>query len=256
MTPFHIENHNFKLSILELFFIIIFGYILYLIYFFYTNQIKANGKNNFTTFVCHNCSNLYNKWHVLSALIIFIKGYSCSKCKKKGKPLEIFLAIIFIPLVILNFIFFNKIDFLFFSLFQIFLFSIAQIDFEMMVLNIKSIIAIIMLGLIYKISKHNFDILILKEMVLSFIVGWFLVYSISYLYKIFRGEEGFGSGDKWLLGSLGIWFGYFDIIFIFFHSCIFATAYIFIFKLYKKNLTQKIPIGTFFCLTSITYLFL
>ena len=55
MTPFHIENHNFKLSILELFFVIIFGYILYLIYFFYTNQIKANGKNNFTTFqICSN----------------------------------------------------------------------------------------------------------------------------------------------------------------------------------------------------------
>jgi prepilin signal peptidase PulO-like enzyme (type II secretory pathway) len=90
-------------------------------------------------------------------------------------------------------------------------------------------------------------------MIIGFSLGWALIFTISYAYKLIRKEHGFGSGDKWLLGSLGLWTGYYDITLIFFQSCIFATIYILIFK---NNLTKKIPIGSFFCVTSIPYLFL
>ncbi len=255
MTPFIIENYSSQMSILELFFVIIFGYILYLIYFFYTNQIKAHQKNIFSMFACCNCFILYNKWIEISAFIIFIRRYSCTKCKEKCMIFEIVLAVTFVPLVLVYFIYLNKIEFLFFSVLQIFIFSIAQIDFKMMIINLKSIFFIMILGLLYKITNFNLELLLFKDILLGFVVGWSLIYSISYLYKIIRREEGFGSGDKWLLGSLGIWFGYFDIVFIFFHSCVFASAYIFISKIYKNDLSQKIPIGSFFCLTAILYIF-
>ena len=256
MSPFIVENHISQLSIFGLITVIIFGYILYIVYFYYTNQLKAYEKNIFSPFACHSCSTLYSKWLEFSLLLNFLKGYSCSKCKEKNNFSEIILAITFIPLIIINFLFLNKIDFLFFSFLQIFLFSIMQIDFEMMIIHIKSIVLIILLGVIYKITNYNLAPFLFKDIVLGFVVGWSLIYSISYLYKLIRKEEGFGSGDKWLLGSLGVWFGYYDIIFIFFQSCIFATAFFLIFNLYNLNLTKKIPIGSFFCLTSISYFFI
>ena len=135
---------------------------------------------------------------------------------------------------------------------MVFLFSIMLIDFEKMVIHIESIIAVSVLGILYKILIFNFDMYLLKEMILGFFSGWTIIFTISYMYKLIRKEHGFGSGDKWLLGSLGLWFGYYEIIIIFFQSCIFASIYILIFK---YNLTKKIPIGSFFCIASIFNLF-
>ena len=56
-------------------------------------------------------------------------------------------------------------------------------------------------------QKFDFDLYILQDMILGFIIGWSLIFTISNLYCLIRKEQGFGSGDKWLLGALGLWFG-------------------------------------------------
>ena len=129
------------------------------------------------------------------------------------------------------------------------------IDFDMMIINIQSIVIILLIGVIYKLTKFDFDIYILQDMILGFIIGWSLIFIISNLYYLIRKEQGFGSGDKWLLGALGLWFGYYNIVIIFFGSCIFATLFIFIMNLQKVTIMKKVPIGSFFCLTSLLHLF-
>ena len=85
-------------------------------------------------------------------------------------------------------------------------------------------------------------------MILGFLLGWAIIFIISYVYQMIRGEQGFGSGDKWLLGALGLWFGYSDIILIFFQSCIISTIYIFLIPREIKNPTNLIMKMVLHCL--------
>ena len=252
MTPFNIENHLLNTSVLEFILIILIGFIFYLISIIYTNQLKVANNISFSKFICSRCYFEYNLSSFFNLIIISIKGYSCINCKRKFSNFSLFQFVCFITLILFYFIFFNKIEALFFSILLVFLFSIILIDYEIMIINIENIIAVSLLGFIYKILIFNFGLYLLMEMILGFLLGWAIIFTISYVYKFIRGEEGFGSGDKWLLGALGLWFGYSDIILIFFQSCIIATIYIVILD---NNFTKKIPIGSFFCVTSISYLF-
>ena len=252
MTPFNIENHLSNTSLLQYILIILIGFIFYLLSIVYTNQLKVSNKISLSKFVCSRCYFEHTLRSFVSLIINFFKGYSCIYCKRRFNIFSLFICICFINLILFYFLFFNIIEAVFFSILLVFLFSIILIDYEMMIINIENILAVSIIGVIYKTFIFNFNYYFLQEIMLGFIVGWTLIFTISYVYKLIRKEHGFGSGDKWLLGSLGVWFGYNEIIFIFFQSCIIATVYILIFN---KILTKKIPIGSFFCVTSILYLF-
>ena len=255
MSPFNIENQLSQISLLNLILIILAGSIFYLLSIIYTNQLKVNEKISFLKFVCAKCYFEYNVRSFFNLILKSFKGFSCINCKNRFGLFPLFLSISFISFILLYFLIFDLTDAVFFSVLQVFLYSIMKIDFDIMVINIESIIIILLLGVFYKLTKFNFDLYILQDIILSFIIGWSLIFTISYFYYYIRKEHGFGSGDKWLLGALGIWFGYYNIVIIFFGSCIFSTIFIFIMNLGSGVLMKKVPIGSFFCLTSIVYLF-
>ena len=255
MSPFNIENQLSQISLLNLILIILTASICYLLCIIYTNQLKVNEKISFLKFVCSKCYFEYNLSSLFYLMVDSLKGFSCTNCKKRFGLFPLFFSVSFVSFILLYFLTFDLTDAIFFSVLQVFLYSIMNIDFDMMVINIESVIFISLLGFIYKLTKYNFDLYVLQDMILGFIIGWSLIFTISYFYYFIRKEQGFGSGDKWLLGSLGLWFGYYNIVIIFFGSCIFSTFFIFIMNLQSGILMKKVPIGSFFCLTSLLYLF-
>ena len=255
MSPFNIENQLSYTSLLNLIVFIIIGFICYLLSIIYTNQLKVNNKISFLKLICSKCYFEYNFSSFFSLMLNSLKGFSCINCKNRFGLFPLFFSFSFISFILLYFLTFDLTDALFFSVLQVFLYSIMKIDFDMMVINIESVIFTSLLGVIYKLTKFNFDLYLLQDIILGFIIGWSLIFTVSYLYYFIRKEQGFGSGDKWLLGALGLWFGYYNIVIIFFGSCIFSTFYIFIMNLRSGILMKKVPIGSFFCLTSLLYLF-
>lgn len=255
MSPFNIEDQFYHTSPLNLILIILIGFIFYVLSIIYTSQLKVNDNISFSKYVCSKCYFEYNLSSFFSLFINSIKGFSCINCKNRFGLFSLIFSISFISFILLNFLFFDLTDAVFFSVLQIFLYSIMVIDFDMMIINIQSIVIILLIGVIYKLTKFDFDLYILQDMILGFIIGWSLIFTISNLYCLIRKEQGFGSGDKWLLGALGLWFGYYNIVIIFFGSCIISTFFISIMNLQKGTIMQKVPIGSFFCLTSLLHLF-
>ena len=87
-----------------------------------------------------------------------------------------------------------------------------------------------------------------------FSFGWLLIFIISYLYFLIKGIQGFGSGDKWLLGIISTIFTYQDVIYIFLSSCIIGSVIGVIALIYKKSITNlKLPFGSFICFVSTIY---
>ena len=87
-----------------------------------------------------------------------------------------------------------------------------------------------------------------------FSFGWLLIFIISSLYFLFKGIQGFGSGDKWLLGIISTMFTYQDVIYIFLSSCIIGSLIGIITLIYNKSITNlKLPFGSFLCFVSIVY---
>lgn len=255
MSPFNIEDQLSYTPPLNLILVILIGFIFYFLSIIYTNQLKVNDKISFSKYVCSKCYFEYNLSSLFSLFINSVKGFSCINCKNRFGLFSIIFSISFISLISLHFLFFDLADAVFFSVLQIFLYSVLMIDFDMMIINIQSIVIILLVGIIYKLTKFDFDLYILQDMILGFIIGWSLIFTISNLYHLIRKEQGFGSGDKWLLGALGLWFGYYNIVIIFFGSCIFSAFFIFIMNIINGSLMRKIPIGSFFCLTALLYLF-
>ena len=92
---------------------------------------------------------------------------------------------------------------------------------------------------------------------LLFAFGWSVIFLISSIYFLLRGVQGFGSGDKWLLGSISTIFDYQDTFYIFLISSMLASLIgIAILIKNKKFLNFKIPFGSYLCFVSVLYIFI
>jgi len=119
-----------------------------------------------------------------------------------------------------------------------------------MFINVFSLSVIIIISLVHTIWPL-FDYKIIIEKILLFSFGWLMIFLISYCYFIIKGIHGFGSGDKWLLGTISTMFSYQEVIFIFLSSCIIGSIIGILIIINKKSLTNmKLPFGSFICFVS------
>ena len=147
---------NVKLNLTQNSRKIIFSRIIfYLISIIYTNQLKVTDKISLLNFICSRCNFEYNLKSLFYLVVNSIKGYSCINCKRRFSISSLIQFVCFISLILYYYLFFNIIEAVFFSILLVFLFSIMLIDFEMMIINMENIIAVLLLGLIYKILLFN-----------------------------------------------------------------------------------------------------
>ena len=87
-------------------------------------------------------------------------------------------------------------------------------------------------------------------------LGFAVLYSINFIYLKIKQRQGFGSGDKFLLASIGAWLGPMKVIKLLFLASWLGVIYV-LFLMYRgrANLLTKLPLGLFLSLaTPIIYL--
>lgn len=87
------------------------------------------------------------------------------------------------------------------------------------------------------------------------LVGYLFLFIPGYLYKLFKGREGMGDGDMYLMALIGSFLGVKSILpVVLFSSFVGALTGIVIITIYKDK-SFPIPFGPFICLGALFYLF-
>ena len=254
MTPF-ILNEN---SILETinFVTILGGFFAGIISYCYTKYLIKKYILIESFFKCIECNVQKPLIQLLSLISLVSFNKKCKNCGFSLNFQQLFFSLLFSLLFSTYFYYFNFNHALLYSILLIILSSTFKIDFEYMIINIQNLFFIFILGFLFKLTLHGFNFDLLKNIIISFLIGWLIIFIISFVYFYVRGQEGFGSGDKWLLGTLGVWYEAVDILYLFTYSCILASVYCLGIFLISKKLNHKLPIGAFFCFVSAIYMFL
>ena len=257
LSPFILNNHFHDVNWFILFFVFVAGVSAGSFSHALSVRILNNKSLLYGRSKCDYCSKKLFWWQLIPILSYFILKGRCYFCRKPINfqlfIFEIFLGTIFV----LYFIYFDYNAAISFSILSIFLLSILNTDYEGMIIHLPTVILVIIFGVIFNVAFFGLNTRTILNISISFSIGWSFIFLISSLYFVIRGNHGFGSGDKWLLGSIAVWFGYIDTIYIFFYSCIFGSLFGLLSISNKKSfLNAKIPIGSLFCLFGILYPFL
>ena len=248
LSPFISNNQfeNYNLSIVL--FIIFIGLIIGMItYNFSHNLVKGN--KYFNPLKCNNCK---NRIHLLSFIPLTSNLFTFGRCKncKQALDKKIIFEITTPLFFIFSYYYFELTEALFYSALFIFLSILFYTDLTKLELHMPTILVIAICGFLYNFLDINDLTEVFQTVILGFFVGFGVIFFINKIYFFIRKRNGFGEGDKWFLGSIGIWLGHFDVLLVFIYSCWLAT--IFGFFLYsKKKLSSKIPFGCFISISAI-----
>ena len=254
MTPFVLENQPFEINYLFLLFIFFigssFGSFSKAFADGYVNEQKILRRSN-----CNSCKKQLLWYHLIPIFSFIILKGRCSFCKLKINLDALFFEIFFGFLFIALFNFFDSVNAIKFSLYSIILSVIFEIDRKQLTIHIPSLIILLAISFFFALFQ-NLNFRIIFDLMLLFAFGWSVIFIISMAYFLLRGVQGFGSGDKWLLGSISTIFDYQDILYIFLISCILASLVGFSILIKNKKLSNfKIPFGSYLCFVSVLYIF-
>jgi leader peptidase (prepilin peptidase)/N-methyltransferase len=142
---------------------------------------------------------------------------------------------------------------LFAWIFTIALITLTFIDFDTQLLPDDITLPLLWIGLLFNLSHGFTD---LKSAVIGAMIGYLILWSVYWLFKIVTGKEGMGYGDFKLLGAIGAWFGW-QIIpaVILLSSVLGAVIGIAMIMFRGKSGGTAIPFGPFLALGGIAALF-
>lgn len=83
--------------------------------------------------------------------------------------------------------------------------TLTFIDFDTQLLPDDITLPLLWLGLIFNLNGGFTD---LKSAVIGAILGYLILWSVYWVFKLITGKEGMGYGDFKLLGAIGAWFGW------------------------------------------------
>lgn len=137
--------------------------------------------------------------------------------------------------------------------FTLALIVLTFIDFDTQLLPDDITLPLLWLGLLFNLSTGFTD---LKSAVVGAILGYLILWSVYWLFKIVTGKEGMGYGDFKLLAAIGAWFGWQLLpAVILLSSVVGATIGIALIIFGNKNRQSAIPFGPFLALGGIAALF-
>ena len=206
---------------------------------------------------CPNCKKKiawYDNIPIISYLLILAK---CRKCKKKISfkyPLVEFITIItFLTIYFIYGVTMTTI--LLIILFLTFI-IIFFIDLKHFIIPNSLTFSMMVLGF-FKSFDQNLNSLFPNyfNSLLGGILGYGIIWSIIFFYKLVRNKEGMGLGDAKLLAVIGFWFGWTAIPFVIFSSSIVALISVIPSLLNKsKKLSSEIPFGPYIIIGCILYI--
>ena len=85
------------------------------------------------------------------------------------------------------------------------LITLTFIDFDTQLLPDDITLPLLWIGLLFNLNGGFTD---LKSAVIGAMLGYLILWSVYWLFKLVTGKEGMGYGDFKLLGAIGAWFGW------------------------------------------------
>ena len=142
---------------------------------------------------------------------------------------------------------------LFAFIFTLALITLTFIDYDTQLLPDDITLPLLWIGLLFNLNGGFTD---LKSAVIGAIIGYLILWSIYWLFKIVTKKEGMGYGDFKLLAAIGAWFGWQLIpAIILLSSILGAVIGIALIVLKGKSSQATIPFGPFLALGGIAALF-
>ncbi len=198
--------------------------------------------------------------HMISALenipvisYLFLRG-KCRSCKTPISlryPLIEALTGLLIGLVSWKFGYSGATLFAWIFVFS--LIALTFIDFDTQLLPDDITLPLLWLGLLFNLNTGFTD---LKSAVIGAMAGYFILWSIYWLFKLATGKEGMGYGDFKLLAAIGAWFGWQLLpAVILLSSVLGAVIGITLIAFTKRGRETPMPFGPFLAIGGIAALF-
>jgi len=142
---------------------------------------------------------------------------------------------------------------LFAWIFTLALITLTFIDYDTQLLPDDITLPLLWIGLLFNLNGGFTD---LKSAVIGAIIGYLILWSIYWLFKIATKKEGMGYGDFKLLAAIGAWFGWQLIPAVILLSSVLGAAIGIALIAFKgKSGQTAIPFGPFLALGGIAALF-
>lgn len=208
---------------------------------------------SFSRSKCPHCNTALS-WKQLFPLFSWL--FSKGKCTHCHHPISVRYPLIEFTTMILTFLvawhFGVNQNGIIALVFTWILLTITVIDIEhQLILDILSL-PLLWLGLLINTQSHFVSP---SEAILGAALGYILLWTIFYGFKVFTGKEGMGFGDFKLLAALGAWFGASAIPQIILIASISSLIIALVFGLLKlRNMKEPIPFGPFLALGGIATL--
>ncbi|PPD56874.1 MAG: prepilin peptidase [Methylotenera sp.] len=203
---------------------------------------------------CPKCGHLIGALENIPVISYLFLGGKCKGCKTKISlryPLIEALTGALIGAAAYQFGYTYAALFAFIFIFA--LITLTFIDYDTQLLPDDITLPLLWLGLLFNLNGGFTD---LKSAVIGAMLGYLVLWSVYWLFKLIRGKEGMGYGDFKLLGAIGAWFGWQLLPAVILLSSV-AGALIGVgLMLFKgKGSNSAIPFGPFLALGGIAALF-
>ncbi len=131
--------------------------------------------------------------------------------------------------------------------------ALTFIDFDTQLLPDDITLPLLWLGLLFNLNGGLTD---LKSAVIGAMVGYLILWSVYWLFKLVTGKEGMGYGDFKLLAAIGAWFGWKILPAVILLSASLGTIIgVGLIILAKRGREVPMPFGQFLALGGIAALF-
>ncbi len=219
-------------------------------------EVEIPTKYNIVTprSACPHCGHRITALENIPIVSYLMLGGKCKGCKAKISlryPLIEALTGALIGAVAYKFGYSNASLFAFILVFA--LVTLTFIDFDTQLLPDDITLPLLWLGLLFNLNNGFTD---LKSAVIGAMLGYLILWSVYWLFKIVTGKEGMGYGDFKLLGAIGAWFGWQLLpVVILLSSVVGAVIGIGMIVFRGKSGGTAIPFGPFLALGGIAALF-
>lgn len=135
----------------------------------------------------------------------------------------------------------SKIEFALLLFWGLFALSLTDIFYRILPNTLN--ITLLILGLMINTQNKFISI---NQAILGGLVGYIILWIVSFAYKNTTGKLGIGNGDLKLTSALGVWIGFDEVLYLLFWSSLLGCGFYWIMSLKGKcTRSYKLPFGLF-----------
>jgi len=203
---------------------------------------------------CPHCSHRISAIENIPVLsYCWLKG-KCSQCKKSISLRYPAIELLSALSVALSFWHFGySFTAIAASFFILALITLTAIDLDTHLLPDAITLPLLWLGLLFNLNEGFIDI---RSAVIGAVLGYLILWSVYWLFKLVTKKEGMGYGDFKMLAAIGAWFGWQSLPAIILISSLAGSIVgIAMMTLGKYHRNNQIPFGPFIASAAIVILF-